>query len=285
MVDEPLPLRLRLPLSIITGGVSALGAARPAMAKGIGAAWWLAISDEARRRAARNHRRLDPSLSMRDAWLRARRSYIEYVSMILDAIWADRMSVDQLRPLIQVTGYEHMRRIEGGAVLAIAHFGNWDMAASGALAMGVPLTTVMAPIGPELTTELAMASRRRKGLELYTPDDAARGLLRALRRGRKVALMVDVPEAGPTVVVQYCGGPVEVSAVPARLAAVGRVPVLPSSCWRDGDGWRLCIYAPIESRRGMEQNVMQQVATVLEADVRRVPSQWYPFHEVYADGR
>ncbi|MBV8302437.1 MAG: lysophospholipid acyltransferase family protein [Candidatus Dormibacteraeota bacterium] len=133
-------------------------------------------------------------------------------------------------------------------------------------------------------TQLVMVSRRRKGLDLHTPAAAARGLVRALHQGRKVALMVDIPEAGPTVVVQYCGGPVVVSVVPARLAAAQHVPILPVACWRQGNRWQLFIGAPMSVSRGEEADTMAQLAAVLERDVRAHPEQWYPFHQVYADG-
>jgi phosphatidylinositol dimannoside acyltransferase len=274
----------RLALRVITGGVHALGPARRPLAAGIGAAWYLGLRPEARRRAARNHRRPAPEIDCRTARRRALVSYVEYVSMILDAIWADPLDSSQLRRLLRVSGLEHVGSAPHGTILAIAHFGNWDVAAGGALALGVPLTTVMAPIGPPFITELVMMSRRNKGLELFTPEQAARGLLRALQRGRNVAVMVDVPEAGPTVVVPYCGGPVVVSSVPARLAAARGVPIVPVSCWREGRGWRLHLDEPITARRGQEAAVMAEVAERLALHVRRVPEQWYPFHEVYADG-
>src|SRR5438105_2273260 len=88
-------------------------------------------------------------------------------------------------------------------------------------------------------------SRARKGFELYTPERAARGLIRGLRSGRWVGLMADVPEAGPTVVVPFCGGRVRVSAVPVRLAAATGTPIVPTACWREGSHWRLHIHAPI----------------------------------------
>ena len=54
--------------------------------------------------------------------------------------------------------------------------------------------------------------------------------------------MLDVPEAGPTVVVPFCGGPVRCSSVPARLAAATGAAILPVTCRRDGWGWVLEIH-------------------------------------------
>jgi len=126
-------------------------------------------------------------------------------------------------------------------------------------------------------------SRARKGFELFTPQQAARGLARALRRARLVALMVDVPEAGPTVTVRFCGGPVRMSAVPARLAAAARKPIIPVACWRQPPGWLMQFYPPISAAGATDEETMARIAAVLEPEIRRHPEQWYPFHDVYAD--
>jgi lauroyl/myristoyl acyltransferase len=268
----------------IIASVRALGPLRRPLSARIGAAWYARRPAARRVRVAAHHRRLDPELTWAQARRLARRSHIEYVTMMLDAVWAEGLRPDEVLERVHVEGREHLSLLERGGVLAISHFGNWDVAASAALAMGHHMTTVMAEvISPWITAMVAM-SRGRKGLELFTPRQAARGLLRALRDRRLVALMIDVPEAGPTVTVDYCGGPVRFSAVPARLALATGVPLLPVACWRDGRRWVLAIHAPVEVRDGDDEAaVTARVAAVLEAAVRRHPEQWYPFHAVYAD--
>jgi len=204
--------------------------------------------------------------------------------MILDSVWADPLPPARMRPLLDIDGAEHLQ--DGNAVMVTSHFGNWDIGASATHVLGLPVTTVMASFGPPLITQLVELSRNRKGFELFTPRLAARGLVRALRRGRWVGLMLDVPEAGPTVVVPFCGGPVSVSAVPARLAAGTTKPIVPVACWREGTRWRVRIHARIEVDPLEDDTaVMARVASVLEPDIRRHPEQWYPFHDVYADDR
>ena len=276
-------LRTRVLLRVIVGGVRAFGPLRRPLGAVVAAVWYLKQPRPVRRRAARNHRRLAPTLRRSGAQRRARASYREYVWMILDSIWAEPLSPAAMRALIDVDGAEHLRG--GNGIMVTSHFGNWDMGAGGTHALGLRMTTVMAPIGPPTVTSLVELSRHRKEFELFTPRQAARGLVRALRGGRWVALMLDVPEAGPTVVVRFCGGPVHVSAVPARLAARTAMPIVPVACWREGSRWRIRIHPRIETGPGDDDaTVMGRVAEALEPDIRRNPEQWYPFHEVYADG-
>ena len=117
-------------------------------------------------------------------------------------------------------------------------------------------------------------SRARKGLELYSPEQAARGLARTLRHGGLVALMVDVPEAGPTVAVRFCGGLVRFSSVPARLAAATGKPIVPVACWREAPGWVLEFFAPIWPSGAGEAETMAAIAAVLEPRVSRHPEHY-----------
>jgi len=273
----------RAGLRLITAAVRLLGPLRDPVANAIGTAWYLKQPTSVRRRAAANHLRLAPHLRPAQARRLALRSYRAYVRMILDAVWADPLSTRELRCHVQIDGEEHVAT--GSGVLVTSHFGNWDMGASGGMALGLRMTTVMAPIASPALTAMVTLSRARKGFELYTPERAARGLIRGLRSGRWVGLMADVPEAGPTVVVPFCGGRVRVSAVPVRLAAATGTPIVPTACWREGSHWRLHIHAPITvERQADETDVMSRVVAVLEPEIRRHPDQWYPFHEVYENG-
>jgi lauroyl/myristoyl acyltransferase len=248
----------------------------------VGAAWYARLSREDRVRAAANHHRLQPHLGHAAAASLARRSYQEYVRMIVDSMWADPLDSMQVLKHFRVVGAEHLEVGSHGSMVVLPHFGNWDMAASASLGLGLHLSTVMAPVVSPGITEMVALSRQRKGLEIFTVRQSARGLFRALRRGRTVALMLDVPEAGPTVVVPFCGGPVRCSSVPARLAASSGAAILPVTCRRDGWGWVLEIHPPVDLT-GDDATVIERVAACVEPAIRLHPEQWYPFHHVYAD--
>jgi KDO2-lipid IV(A) lauroyltransferase len=202
--------------------------------------------------------------------------------MVVDSMWAEPLTSEQVLERFRVIGAEHLNVGDRGSMVVLPHFGNWDMAASASLGLGLHLSTVMAPVVSPAITEMVMLSRQRKGLEIFTVRQSARGLFRALRRGRTVALMLDVPEAGPTVVVPFCGGLVRCSAVPARLAATTGAAILPVTCRRDRRGWVLEIHPPIDASDD-ETAVIARIAARVEPAIRAHPEQWYPFHHVYAD--
>ncbi len=236
---------------------------------------------------AANHRRSDPGIDEREARRRARRSYREYGRTIADFLWALQLDSARVSRHTRIVGASNVLSLHEqgrGGILVLGHYGSWDMAANVAVAYGVGLTTVMAPVGPPAITDLVLWAREGNQLEVFTPESAARGLLRALRRGRFVCLLCDIPGGGPTVVVDYCGGPVVFTAAPAWLARVSGAPLLPAVCRRVEGGYELEIHPPMTVERGEDEAaVMQRVASTLEVAVRRHPEQWYPFGEVYAD--
>jgi phosphatidylinositol dimannoside acyltransferase len=284
----------RRPNAALRGGLRAavglartLGPLRYPVADGVAMCVY-ALDGDRRHRAAQNHHRLDPGIDDREARRRARRSFREYGRTTADFIWANGLDDATIRRHSVVHGMEHLqaaREAGRGGVITMSHYGNWDMAANAAIALGTPVTTVMAPLGPESFTELVLWARQRNHMEVYTPRNAARGLLRALRANRCVGLLCDIPGAGPTVDVEYCGGPVPFSAVPAWLALRTGAPLLPAECTRYPHGrHEIVIHQPVAVAPGDDERaIMQRVAAALEPAVLRCPAQWYPFGAVYSD--
>jgi KDO2-lipid IV(A) lauroyltransferase len=233
------------------------------------------------------HDRAAGGLAPAEARRRARASYRNYARMIVDTVWMHSIGLDEMFEHGRMVGVEQMdnaRDAGRGGILVLVHFGSWDIAGSMALAAGHAVSTVMAPVGPQAITELLAWSRRSREMELFTPTSAARGLLRALRRGRLIALMVDIPEGGPTTTVRFCNGPVDFSTGPAVLARVTGAPIIPVDCWRDPQGYVVRIHQSFHPDPGDDDEaVMQRVATILESEIERMPEQWYPFNQIYRD--
>jgi KDO2-lipid IV(A) lauroyltransferase len=282
------PALLKAGLRTATALTRALGPARHPLADSLGMAGY-ALSARRRRNAARNHRRLQPDIAMREARRRARASFREFARNGMDFVWACGMTAeDAARHSIMPVGRDTTAAAHAagsGGVFALTHFGNWDMAANIAFSLGLPLTTVMATTGPRAITDLVVWARRQNQLEVYQADHAALGLVRAIRRNRFVAILSDIPEGGPTVAVPYCGGAVPFSTVPAWLALRTGAPLFPVACWRLADGrYSLNAYGPLDVRPDDDEgSLMARVAATLEPAVRALPAQWFPFRQVYAD--
>jgi lauroyl/myristoyl acyltransferase len=283
---DPPPRSLRAGLWMASQLLRALGHERYALADLIGTVIY-ACSPSGRRRCADNHRRLDPALDRRGARQRALGSFRNYVRTSVDFVWQYGIPTREMPKHFRAYGLEHARRaLEefGGGVFALAHFGSWDVAAGCALASDLAITSVMAPVGPDTVTRIAAWARRKQDMEVLVSSNAARGLIRAVRRGRFAAILSDLPERGETVTVDFCGGKVAFSTAAAWVGRVAQVPVMPVECWRIGGLYRLVVHPPVPAIPGdTDAQVMQRVAAGLEVAIRRAPEWWYPFGDVYAD--
>ena len=235
-------------------------------------------------KCAVRHQRADPGLTPDAARARARASYREYFRTCLDLMWADALTMETVRRFHPMDGWEHIERAQeehGAAIFCLAHFGNWDMAATIGLSKGLALTTVMRDFRPAFLNGVIVWARERRGLEVFTPGGAARGLLHALRHGRFLALLVDIPEGGPTVEVQFRGGPVLFSTGPAAMALHTGAPLLPALCYRVDRHYRVLVDPPVPT--GTVAEMTQTLADRLDALMAVAPEQWYPFNAVWTD--
>ena len=274
-------------LRMLWGGVAksaqALGWHRYLAVDAIAAATSLVRPGRVAECAAR-HRRADPALTAQAARSRARASYREYFRTCLDLMWADALTMETVRRDHPMDGWEHIARAEeehGSGIFCLAHFGNWDMAATMALSRGLALTTVMRDFSPRFFNKVIVWARERRGLEVFTPGRAARGLLHALRHGRFLALLADIPEGGATVEVQFRGGPVLFSTGPAAMALHTGAPLLPAICYRVDRHYRVLIDPPVPT--GTVAEMTQTLADRLDALMAVAPEQWYPFNAVWTD--
>jgi lauroyl/myristoyl acyltransferase len=264
-----------------------LGPVRYVFADGLGMATYAFTPRSRRRRTAENFRRLYPDISVRQSRKMARKSFRHFMRTSFDFVWTYAIPLPSMHRYYRAYGLDNaFKAVEenGGGVFALAHFGSWDVAASCAIASGLQLSTVMSPLGPALVTRIAAWARRAQDMEVLITGSAARGLVRAVRRGRFACILCDIPEAGATVDVDFLGGRTMFTTGPAWIARHTRVPVFPVDCWNYQGMYRLVIHTPITINDGdSDAVIMQRVASGLELAIRRDPTYWYPFTKVYTD--
>lgn len=176
-----------------------------------------------------------------------------------------------------------------GAVIATAHTGNWDLAAC-AVAEARPLTVVTKRLSVGLIDRVWQKLRDARGVRLVEAGRAARDLLRALRRGERVAMIVDqAPERmRATVCAPFLGRLARVDLAPALIAARARVPLIAVFARRRSDGNHVLEVAgvcvpPARPTRAWAEQAMRDVTGWLDAFVRAHPDQWLWLHRRWKD--
>lgn len=208
-----------------------------------------------------------------------KRSYRTALRTILNFFWLLRDTRERVLAQTEFAAetLDLVRRAQPAAMLS-AHLGNWELVAQGGVANGIPITCVAKQIGSEAMTALLTRQRALIGQEIISVDGAVRPLIRTLKGGKSVGLLIDqhmdVSDGGAWCT--FFGLPVCVSMTPATLSRKLGIPIL--FVWaRPLKGARYRIecsdyFPPDPSVSDPERT--QQLSDAIARVIRRHPSYW-----------
>ncbi|HKY33053.1 MAG TPA: lysophospholipid acyltransferase family protein [Candidatus Polarisedimenticolia bacterium] len=265
---------------------------RAALACGRGAglaAWAL---DGRHRRVARENLRLAFGKSLSEA---ERRRLVRRVFSHFGMVAADCLTMTRLRPqdvdrLIEYEGVEHIRRafLKGKGVFVFSgHFGNWEMVALMQGWLGYPMAMVTRPLDNPRLDRLLREARAHSGNDVIAKRQAARAILRALRHGWCVAIVIDQDArgGGDPVFVDFFGRPAATTPALALLALKTGAPIVPVFGVPLPGGRHRITYLPevaVERTGDRDADVLaitQRCTSLIEEQVRSRPECWLWLHQ------
>ncbi|MFC0557149.1 phosphatidylinositol mannoside acyltransferase [Planotetraspora thailandica] len=182
-----------------------------------------------------------------------------------------------------------------GAVMALPHMGNWDMAGAWLVHKGYPFTTVMERLKPESLYERFMAYRENLGMEVLPLTARGGGsamafgtLAKRLRAGRAVCLPAERDLTDSGVEVDFFGARTRMAPGPALLAVQTGAALLPAILWFEGDGWGIRIHeeipVPAEGTRQEKVAAMtQSLAEAFEKGISEHPEDWHMLQRLWLE--
>ncbi len=222
-------------------------------------------------------------------------SFRNFGKYIVELFHVQGWSTGRLDRLVSRHGREHFdeaRRYGRGIIFASAHMGSIEVASALVLLEGFRITSVMERLRPKLLMDWIVLCRANMGVTLLQTAGTGRQLLRALRRGEMVALVVDIGyrSSNGGVPVTFLGHPTYFPAGLARLARISGAPIIFGTAVRlPGDRFAAYASPPILADRTKDaeadiRNTTQAVVDMLEDFVRRYPDQWYVFRDMWPNG-
>lgn len=189
-------------------------------------------------------------------------------------------AADRLVDGVRTTGEPELRAAHAsrGAVVALPHSGNWDLAGAWACRTGFPVTTVAERLGD---AEFAAFTefRTRLGMEVlaHGDQDAVASLVAAVERGRVVCLLSDRDLRKDGVEVRFAGRPVTMPVGPALVAQRSGAALFPTVSQFTEDGMVLRIGPEIVVGAGPEGLVRatQGIADVFAERITERPEDWH----------
>lgn len=176
-----------------------------------------------------------------------------------------------------------------GAVLALPHSGNWDVAGVWLVARSGPFTTVAERLEPESLFDRFVAYRESLGFEILPLTGGQRPPLEVLRQrlreNRVVCLLADRDLSRNGVEVDFFGEPTRMPGGPALLAATTGAALLPVATWFTTDGWRQVINEPVPVPAGRLRDqvpaITQELARYFEKDIAAHPADWHMLQRLW----
>ncbi len=211
---------------------------------------------------------------------------------IIEFLHFDAIEADEMLRLVEFEGEEYVDNAiaQGRGVMYFAgHFGAWELQIMVHAYRFERIVMVARTLDNPFLETLMERIRTRVGTQVLSRRGAVRGLLRALKTGGSVGLMVDQHIQDRSAVhVNYFGRPASTTSTIASLALRTGAPIIPVfAIPLPGGRYRMVYEKPIEVPAEDDDDRIrtytQRCTARLEARVRSDPYLWLWMHRRWRD--
>ncbi len=176
-----------------------------------------------------------------------------------------------------------------GAILALPHCGNWDLAGSAVFLSGVPIFSVAGKQRNPWMNRYINRLREGRGMAVLERGESGGRtyieMLRRIRRGEVFAILPDSRSRTPALEMPFLGGTANIARGMGLLSCQTGAPVIPLVIRRIS--WRRFIvdfYPTVWPRKGAdrdeeERRITREVLGHFDAAIRATPEQWFWYNK------
>jgi lauroyl/myristoyl acyltransferase len=217
----------------------------------------------------------------------ARQSFQNFVATLLSLFWTRRLNPQTVQEIVEVdeASLQHVREIRArgqGIIFITLHYGDWELLGQAIGYYGFPLTIVMEQMRNAALGEIFARLRAHTGHRVIPQRAAAMKLIKTLKRGEGVAMLVDlnaIPGYGG-VWLDFFGLPVYNHASAAALALHSGAAIVLGVAYPLGAGRVRAVYGPeikytlTGNHTNDLQTINQQCLAACEQVIREHPEHW-----------
>lgn len=193
---------------------------------------------------------------------------------------------EKLDKFVQFHHWEVMQDayLEGKGVVAISgHLGNWEWMGAATALRGIPMAYIVTTQTNSYIEKRMDELRRKCGVEIIKRKDAPKGVLRALRNGKVVAILIDQDAHEEGVFVPFFGRLASTPKGAMVFALRTGAPVVYAEGVRKGNQFSITFERI--SLEGLPNDLdsairegMTRCTQRLEQSIRQYPDQWLWLH-------
>ncbi len=213
--------------------------------------------------------------------------FMHSFSAAADYVRLPIMTTAEINSLIKVDGIEHLEKAYAenrGVIMLSAHLGNWELLGIWVSNNGFPAAAIGARIRNPYLEKLVMKFRRQCGLKNIKRGNDTREIIKALRLGQGVGMLIDQSTKVQGEFVDFFGYPAHTATAPYRLAKKYGSPIIPIFIHLHDDyTYHIECFPKIKlhttgSNHQNMINTLQECSTVIENIIRKHPEQWTWIH-------
>jgi KDO2-lipid IV(A) lauroyltransferase len=194
-----------------------------------------------------------------------------------------RLTPQNISTLIRYDGLENFQTALAkgrGVLVATAHLGNWELSAFSHAWMTAPMHIVVRPLDDPRIDALVERYRALSGNRIIEKKDAARGILKALKSGDAVGILIDQNTTlDQGVFIDFFGRKACAGTAFAKLAHHSGAAVVPGfALWSAEEQRYILRFYPETPMTGDVQQDTQRIHAQLESVIRQYPDQWLWIH-------
>jgi KDO2-lipid IV(A) lauroyltransferase len=194
-----------------------------------------------------------------------------------------RLTPQNISTLIRYDGLENFQiaLAKGhGVLVATAHLGNWELSAFSHAWMTAPMHIVVRPLDNPRIDAFVERYRALSGNHIIQKKDAARGILKALKSGDAVGILIDQNTTlDQGVFIDFFGRKACAGTAFAKLAHHSGAAVVPGfALWSEEERRYILRFYPEIPMTGEVAADTQLIHAQLESVIRQYPDQWLWIH-------
>jgi KDO2-lipid IV(A) lauroyltransferase len=219
----------------------------------------------------------------------ARAVYSHFGAVLLDILWMSRQPRSRLLSIVEWDGRERVEAAYAtrrGILFVTAHFGNWEIHAIDHAWRHEPIGVIARPLDNPALDERLCTFRRRSGNTVIYKRHALAQVLRMIRAGAGVAVLVDQNvQEQDGIFVDFFGRPAATTTVAAAVARKTGCVLMPTRAVLLPNGhYHLTYEPPLEWTATGDRDtdvaaITQALTKRIESWVRETPEQWLWVHK------